>query len=182
MKPLVRSFIVSTPASSSLWFVRILIRNIHTSNRVQCISCSKACRCSENCKNRPFRKDKKIKLVKVKLLLWKCITILLNFYHFSNFLSFIAPGSKLFSYNFISRQTEHCGWGVEAAEPINKDDFVIEYIGEGIFVSFPGILFQNRMLKHSLYLSTFSLVLSLAKLSEEKSFLQSCGLRFHAFC
>lgn len=29
-------------------------------------------------------------------------------------------------------KTEHCGWGVEAAEPINKDDFVIEYIGEVI--------------------------------------------------
>ncbi|KAM6552989.1 hypothetical protein CsatB_013751 [Cannabis sativa] len=59
--------------------------------RVQCISCSKACRCSGNCTNRPFRKEKKIKLVK----------------------------------------TEHCGWGVEAAESINKDEFVIEYIGEG---------------------------------------------------
>ncbi|KAF4370390.1 hypothetical protein F8388_016127 [Cannabis sativa] len=60
--------------------------------RVQCISCSKACRCSGNCTNRPFRKEKKIKLVK----------------------------------------TEHCGWGVEAAESINKDEFVIEYIGEVI--------------------------------------------------
>ncbi|CAI0427653.1 unnamed protein product [Linum tenue] len=60
--------------------------------RVQCISCSKSCRCSENCTNRPFRKDKKIRIVK----------------------------------------TELCGWGVVAAEPINKGEFVIEYIGEVI--------------------------------------------------
>ncbi|KAJ9689094.1 hypothetical protein PVL29_014640 [Vitis rotundifolia] len=60
--------------------------------RVQCISCSKSCHCSENCTNRPFRKEKKIKIVK----------------------------------------TELCGWGVEAAESINKGDFVIEYIGEVI--------------------------------------------------
>ncbi|XP_024960491.1 histone-lysine N-methyltransferase ASHR3 isoform X1 [Cynara cardunculus var. scolymus] len=31
--------------------------------RLQCISCSKACRCSEICTNKPFRKDKKIKIV-----------------------------------------------------------------------------------------------------------------------
>ncbi|KAK3221654.1 hypothetical protein Dsin_008679 [Dipteronia sinensis] len=60
--------------------------------RVQCVSCSKACRCSETCNNRPFRKEKKIKLVK----------------------------------------TEFCGWGVEAAEPISKGEFIIEYIGEVI--------------------------------------------------
>ncbi|XVE63475.1 hypothetical protein DITRI_Ditri07aG0023500 [Diplodiscus trichospermus] len=60
--------------------------------RVQCISCSKACRCPDTCTNRPFRKEKKIRIVK----------------------------------------TEFCGWGVEAAEPINKGDFVIEYIGEVI--------------------------------------------------
>ncbi|XVF47855.1 hypothetical protein PTKIN_Ptkin03bG0143900 [Pterospermum kingtungense] len=60
--------------------------------RVQCISCSKACRCPETCTNRPFRKEKKIRVVK----------------------------------------TELCGWGVEAAEPIKKGDFIIEYIGEVI--------------------------------------------------
>ncbi|KAG2398984.1 Histone-lysine N-methyltransferase [Vigna angularis] len=60
--------------------------------RVQCISCSKACRCSENCNNRPFRKEKNIKIVK----------------------------------------TEHCGWGVEAAETIDKGGFIVEYIGEVI--------------------------------------------------
>ncbi|XP_038700516.1 histone-lysine N-methyltransferase ASHR3 isoform X2 [Tripterygium wilfordii] len=60
--------------------------------RVQCISCSKFCRCSETCTNRPFRRVKKIKIVK----------------------------------------TELCGWGVEAAEPIDKGDFIIEYIGEVI--------------------------------------------------
>ncbi|XP_013674044.2 histone-lysine N-methyltransferase ASHR3 [Brassica napus] len=60
--------------------------------RVQCVSCSKRCGCPETCGNRPFRKDKKIKIVKTKL----------------------------------------CGWGVEAAESINKEDFIVEYIGEVI--------------------------------------------------
>ncbi|XP_065848560.1 histone-lysine N-methyltransferase ASHR3 [Euphorbia lathyris] len=60
--------------------------------RVQCISCSRACHCPESCSNRPFRRDKKIKIVKTQL----------------------------------------CGWGVEAAEPINKGDFIVEYIGEVI--------------------------------------------------
>ncbi|XP_012071581.1 histone-lysine N-methyltransferase ASHR3 isoform X2 [Jatropha curcas] len=60
--------------------------------RVQCISCSRACHCSENCTNRPFRKEKKLKIVK----------------------------------------TEFCGWGVEAAESINRGEFIIEYIGEVI--------------------------------------------------
>ncbi|KAH9806245.1 Histone-lysine N-methyltransferase ASHR3 [Citrus sinensis] len=67
--------------------------------RVQYISCSKACHCSETCNNRPFRKEKKIKIVKV---------------------------------NSCPFQTEFCGWGVEAAEPINKGEFIIEYIGEVI--------------------------------------------------
>nr|XP_043628851.1 histone-lysine N-methyltransferase ASHR3-like [Erigeron canadensis] len=31
--------------------------------RLQCISCSKACRCSDLCTNKPFRKDKKINVV-----------------------------------------------------------------------------------------------------------------------
>ncbi|PIA46038.1 hypothetical protein AQUCO_01600362v1 [Aquilegia coerulea] len=60
--------------------------------RVQSISCSKDCNCSETCTNRPFRKEKKVKVAK----------------------------------------TEHCGWGVEAAEPIKEGEFVIEYIGEVI--------------------------------------------------
>jgi len=56
------------------------------------ISCSKNCRCSDLCTNRPFRKDKKIKIVK----------------------------------------TERCGWGAVALEPLEKGDFVIEYVGEVI--------------------------------------------------
>ncbi|KAJ9550804.1 hypothetical protein OSB04_014849 [Centaurea solstitialis] len=60
--------------------------------RLQYISCSKACRCSEICTNRPFRKDKKMKIV----------------------------------------LTDRCGWGVEAAEPIKKGEFIIEYVGEVI--------------------------------------------------
>jgi hypothetical protein len=36
-----------------------------------------------------------------------------------------------FLLNFL--QTEHCGWGVIALEPLQKGDFVIEYIGEGVF-------------------------------------------------
>ncbi|KAG5033562.1 hypothetical protein JHK85_017544 [Glycine max] len=46
--------------------------------------------CSENCNNRPFRKEKNFKIVK----------------------------------------TELCGWGVEAADTIDKGGFIIEYIGE----------------------------------------------------
>ncbi|XP_009803970.1 histone-lysine N-methyltransferase ASHR3-like isoform X2 [Nicotiana tabacum] len=38
--------------------------------RVQCISCSKACRCSDMCSNRPFRREKKIKVVKTELCGW----------------------------------------------------------------------------------------------------------------
>lgn len=38
--------------------------------RVQCISCSKACHCSDMCSNRPFRRDKKIKVVKTELCGW----------------------------------------------------------------------------------------------------------------
>ncbi|MCL7033204.1 hypothetical protein MKW94_004180 [Papaver nudicaule] len=60
--------------------------------RGQSISCSKSCHCSEACTNRPFRKEKKVKVVR----------------------------------------TQFCGWGVEAAEPLKRGDFVIEYIGEVI--------------------------------------------------
>ncbi|CAH9086482.1 unnamed protein product [Cuscuta epithymum] len=38
--------------------------------RVQSISCSKACRCSGKCSNRPFKEEKKIKLVKTELCGW----------------------------------------------------------------------------------------------------------------
>lgn len=62
------------PAVLAFWLVMLWANSFTWSNRVQCISCSKACRCSENCTNRPFRKDKKIKIVKVKIILWKCIT------------------------------------------------------------------------------------------------------------
>ncbi|KAI3996606.1 hypothetical protein MKX01_009438 [Papaver californicum] len=60
--------------------------------RGQSISCSKSCHCSEACTNRPFRKEKKVKIV----------------------------------------GTQFCGWGLEAAEPLKRGDFVIEYIGEVI--------------------------------------------------
>ncbi|KAK3154602.1 hypothetical protein QOZ80_2BG0192750 [Eleusine coracana subsp. coracana] len=56
------------------------------------MSCSKNCRCSDLCTNRPFRKDKKLKVVK----------------------------------------TNRCGWGAVALEPLEKGDFVIEYVGEVI--------------------------------------------------
>ncbi|KAL6899608.1 hypothetical protein ACP4OV_006266 [Aristida adscensionis] len=56
------------------------------------VSCSKNCRCSDLCTNKPFRKDKKIKIVK----------------------------------------TNRCGWGAVALEPLEKGDFVIEYVGEVI--------------------------------------------------
>ncbi|KAM0963709.1 hypothetical protein ACFX1T_022713 [Malus domestica] len=38
--------------------------------RGQCISCSKDCHCSENCTNRPFRKEKRIKIVKTEHCGW----------------------------------------------------------------------------------------------------------------
>ncbi|KAH0652030.1 hypothetical protein KY285_031803 [Solanum tuberosum] len=38
--------------------------------RVQCISCSKACHCSDMCSNRPFRRDRKIQVVKTELCGW----------------------------------------------------------------------------------------------------------------
>lgn len=38
--------------------------------RVQSMSCSKACRCSELCTNKPFRKEKKTKIVKTKFCGW----------------------------------------------------------------------------------------------------------------
>ncbi|WOH01151.1 hypothetical protein DCAR_0520532 [Daucus carota subsp. sativus] len=58
--------------------------------RYQNMSCSKACRCSNTCTNRPFQKHKRIEVVK----------------------------------------TKSCGWGAEAAEPINKGEFIVEYVGE----------------------------------------------------
>ncbi|KAB2625949.1 histone-lysine N-methyltransferase ASHR3 [Pyrus ussuriensis x Pyrus communis] len=38
--------------------------------RGQCISCSKDCHCSENCTNRPFRKEKRLKIVKTEHCGW----------------------------------------------------------------------------------------------------------------
>ena len=36
-----------------------------------------------------------------------------------------------FSESVSGFQTAHCGWGAFAAEVIKKDEFVIEYTGEG---------------------------------------------------
>jgi hypothetical protein len=36
--------------------------------------------------------------------------------------------------NLFYLQTNHCGWGAVALEPLEKGDFVIEYVGEGIFI------------------------------------------------
>lgn len=36
--------------------------------RVQSMSCSKDCKCSHKCSNKPFRKDKRLKVVKVRFL------------------------------------------------------------------------------------------------------------------
>ncbi|RLM78682.1 histone-lysine N-methyltransferase ASHR3-like isoform X1 [Panicum miliaceum] len=60
--------------------------------RAVLMSCSKNCRCSDLCINKPFRKDKKIKIVK----------------------------------------TKQCAWGAVALEPMEKGEFVIEYVGEVI--------------------------------------------------
>ncbi|KAF2919885.1 hypothetical protein DAI22_08g168900 [Oryza sativa Japonica Group] len=56
------------------------------------VSCSRACHCSDECTNKPFRRQKKIEIVK----------------------------------------TQYCGWGSRALEAIEKDDFVIEFVGEVI--------------------------------------------------
>ncbi|RCV31288.1 hypothetical protein SETIT_6G164800v2 [Setaria italica] len=60
--------------------------------RSSMVSCSQACRCSVKCSNKPFRREKRINIVK----------------------------------------TEKCGWGATALETIEKDDFVIEFVGEVI--------------------------------------------------
>ncbi|WOL08616.1 histone-lysine N-methyltransferase ASHR3-like isoform X1 [Canna indica] len=39
------------------------------------ISCSKACHCSDMCRNRPFRKDKKIKVVKTEYCGWGVVAL-----------------------------------------------------------------------------------------------------------
>lgn len=116
------------------------------SYRVQCISCSKACHCSETCTNRPFRKEKKIKIVKVRnficglhqlcppqvcitraenTVILVCCICSLTFFFSRNFSAIISLK------DYLPFQTEFCGWGVEAAEPISKGEFIIEYIGEG---------------------------------------------------
>lgn len=65
---------------------------------------------------------KKIQIVKV------------NFVDFFFFLNF-GPSNinKHFVWCVTAYQTELCGWGVVAAEPISKGDFVVEYVGEGKF-------------------------------------------------
>ncbi|TKW40246.1 hypothetical protein SEVIR_1G233400v4 [Setaria viridis] len=60
--------------------------------RALSLSCSRNCRCSGLCTNKPFCKDKKIKIVK----------------------------------------THQCGWGAVALEPLEKGDFIVEYVGEVI--------------------------------------------------
>ncbi|OEL33499.1 Histone-lysine N-methyltransferase ASHR3 [Dichanthelium oligosanthes] len=60
--------------------------------RCSLVSCSQACHCSVKCSNKPFRKEKRIEIIK----------------------------------------TQKCGWGATALETIEKDDFVIEFVGEVI--------------------------------------------------
>lgn len=52
--------------------------------------------------------------------------LITDFIFLTNFLFLSTTLTLDFAY-----QTEHCGWGVVAAESINKGDFVIEYVGEG---------------------------------------------------
>ena len=90
--------------------------------------------CSENCNNRPFRKEKNFKIVKV----WNFTTlrwtkhICIIFWGVSLLLGLsITKYYYQLPYMFFSIQTELCGWGVEAADTIDKGGFIIEYIGEG---------------------------------------------------
>jgi len=44
------------------------------------------------------------------------------------YITFSDHGSSEF---FLGFQTAYCGWGAFAAEVIKKDEFIIEYTGEG---------------------------------------------------
>jgi len=46
-------------------------------------------------------------------------------------------------------QTERCGWGAVALEPLEKGDFVIEYVGEGKVCFCVIILVENRSGRNS---------------------------------
>jgi len=43
--------------------------------RVQSMSCSKACKCSDKCCNKPFRKDKRLKVVKTQHCGWGAVAV-----------------------------------------------------------------------------------------------------------
>lgn len=107
-------------------------------NRVQCISCSKACRCSKKCANRPFQKVKKIQIVKVNL-----VDFVLNLV-----LPFGFSPSNINNTVCGAYQTELCGWGVVAAESISKGDFIVEYVGEGKFLQNQIKMFHLLSLLH----------------------------------
>ena len=66
--------------------------------RVQSMSCSKACRCSELCTNKPFRKEKKIKIVKV----WNNMLLAIQFCISME----QSYNVNLESLSFLDRQTE----------------------------------------------------------------------------
>lgn len=40
---------------------------------MQSMSCSKDCKCSHNCSNKPFRKDKRLKVIKVRFFKHTCL-------------------------------------------------------------------------------------------------------------
>jgi len=59
----------------------------------------------------------------------------------------LKDGFILFYYdhsNTFPLQTKRCGWGAVALEPLERGDFVIEYVGEGKTVFHVIIIFGNR--------------------------------------
>jgi hypothetical protein len=59
----------------------------------------------------------------------------------------VKDGFSLFHYNHSNTsplQTKRCGWGAVALEPLERGDFVIEYVGEGKTVFHVIIIFGNR--------------------------------------
>ncbi|KAF9615804.1 hypothetical protein IFM89_026475 [Coptis chinensis] len=68
-----QSVVDSVNVHYNIWMLDswMVLFSVHQAmNMVQSISCSKDCRCSEMCTNRPFRKEKKIKVAKTEYCGW----------------------------------------------------------------------------------------------------------------
>lgn len=54
--------IISTPNAEGVQIIKYMVL---LGGRVQSMSCSKDCKCSDKCSNKPFRKDKRLRVCKV---------------------------------------------------------------------------------------------------------------------